>query len=231
MSTLAQTIESCLQKIGSDGFAVTFLDFLETLEVDQIMVFSIKADHARCLMSRHFGQSVLAGQLAAKYLDGWFRQDPLLPELRAVSPGEIRLKRMSGLAGQMSDEYRQIFFDTPGLTGKTTLLCIGQNIRLLVNLYQSRRNAPLVDADIARLVGRLVLMQFDRPAASDVPPPLAALSDRERAVCLGILSGKKAETIAGELGIAPSTAVTYRRRAYQKLGVSSRAGLFSICAR
>jgi hypothetical protein len=40
--------------------------------------------------------------------------------------------------------------------------------------------------------GRLVLMHFDRPTQSDTSPPLATLSAREREVCLGILSGKKA---------------------------------------
>ena len=34
---------------------------------------------------------------------------------------------------------------------------------------------------------------------------------------LGILSGKKAEAIAAEMGLAASTIVTYRRRAYEKL--------------
>ncbi|NRB17468.1 MAG: hypothetical protein HRU33_07820 [Rhodobacteraceae bacterium] len=200
MSVLAQYIEPCLKTLGTDDFAVAFLDFVETLDIDQIMVFSIEGDHARCLMSRHFSRSALAGRLAARYLDGWFRQDPLLPELREVSAGEVRLKRMVDFADRMSEDYRQIFFDAPGLTGKTTLLSAGQSVRLFVNLYQSRSGVPPCDPDTARLAGRLVLMHFDRKIENDMPPPLAALSERERQVCLGILSGKKAETIAGDLG-------------------------------
>jgi len=54
MPGLSQHIENYLRTLGSDDFAVTFLDFIETLDVDQIMVFSIEADLARCFMSRHF---------------------------------------------------------------------------------------------------------------------------------------------------------------------------------
>ncbi|MCY0151317.1 LuxR C-terminal-related transcriptional regulator [Hoeflea alexandrii] len=35
--------------------------------------------------------------------------------------------------------------------------------------------------------------------------------------------------IAGELGLSPATIVTYRRRAYGKLGISSRGDLFALC--
>lgn len=55
------------------------------------------------------------------------------------------------------------------------------------------------------------------------------LSARERAVCLGILAGRKAELIAGDIDVAASTVVTYRKRAYAKLGINSRAALFAIC--
>tara|TARA_B100002051_G_C16730113_1_gene637732 strand:- start:743 stop:919 length:177 start_codon:yes stop_codon:yes gene_type:complete len=56
------------------------------------------------------------------------------------------------------------------------------------------------------------------------------LSDRERAVCLGIPSDRKSEAIAAELGIAPSSVITCRKRADGKLDISCRAGLFAIRA-
>ena len=43
-----------------------------------------------------------------------------------------------------------------------------------------------------------------------------------------MLAGKKAEIIAEEIGIGPSGVVTYRQRAYQKLGISSRGQLLFI---
>ncbi|MBQ0919700.1 LuxR family transcriptional regulator, partial [Hydrogenophaga aromaticivorans] len=49
-----------------------------------------------------------------------------------------------------------------------------------------------------------------------------ALSPRERAVCARIALGLSAEGIAVDLDVAPSTVITLRKRAYQKL---AEAGL------
>ncbi|MYM53807.1 hypothetical protein GR167_00710 [Rhodobacteraceae bacterium GS-10] len=231
MTSLAHHVDTCLARIGTGEFAAAFADFVETMGVDQIMVFAIDGDHARCLLSRHFSHSVLAGKLAASYLDGWFLQDPLLPELRQAAPGTVTLHRLDGIGAEMGDDYRRIFFDEPGLKAKTTLIAAGDRLRLFVSLYQSEGTKAHCDADLARLAGRLALMHFERMSEDGPPPPLAVLSERECAVCLGVLSGQKAEAIAADLGIAASTVVTYRKRAYAKLGITSRAGLFAICAK
>jgi DNA-binding NarL/FixJ family response regulator len=53
------------------------------------------------------------------------------------------------------------------------------------------------------------------------------LTKRERQVTLRILDGKTVEQIAAELGVKSTTITTYRSRAYEKLGISSRRELFS----
>ncbi|GAB2185515.1 helix-turn-helix transcriptional regulator [Roseibium sp. LAB1] len=227
----ASHIEACLADLGTDRFAQAFVAYVETLGVDQIMVFAIDKTQARCLLSWHFSRSALAGKLAETYLDGWFLKDPLLPDLMAAPPQSVTLSRLDEIEGRMSADYRRLFFENPGMLAKTTLLAVGERLRLFVSLYQGDATAPLCDPDLARLAGRLALMHFEKASDTDVPPPLAALSDRERSVCLGILSGRKAEAIAADLDVAPSTVITYRKRAYAKLGVTSRAGLFAICGK
>ncbi len=44
---------------------------------------------------------------------------------------------------------------------------------------------------------------------------------------LRILDGVTAERIAGELGLKPTTVITYHSRAYEKLGIRSRREHFS----
>ncbi len=229
MDSCAHHIDACLASLGTEAFAPAFAELVETLGIDQIMVFTIEGDHARCLLSRHFRRDALAGQLARTYLNGWFRHDPLLPDLLETSPGTVWLRRLDEIEARMSREYRRIFFDVPGLRAKTSLLCAGKKLRMFVNLYQGGDGLVQCDPDLARLSGRLALMHFERISESLTPPPLAVLSERERAVCLGIFSGRKAEMIAADLGVAVSTVVTYRKRAYAKLGVACRAELFAIC--
>lgn len=223
-------IDACLARLGTDAFAPVYADFVETLGIDQIMVFAIEADTARCLLSRHFAHAALAGELAAAYLDDGFLRDPLLPALMEAARGSVHLRRLDDIAPDMDEAYRHRFFDAPGLMAKTTVLAVGETLRLFVSFYAADAVAEVCDPDLARLAGRLALMHFERALDTGIPAPLTVLSDREQAVCLGILSGQKSEAIAADLGVAPSSVITYRKRAYGKLGVTSRAGLFAICA-
>jgi DNA-binding CsgD family transcriptional regulator len=229
MISAAHHIDLCLARLGTEAFAQAFCDFVETLGVDQIMVFSIGENHASCLMSRHFSQTALAGKLASLYLDGWYKQDPLLSKLLAAPSGTIHLRQFNEISDTMEPEYRQIFFDAPGLLAKVTLLCVSGDLRLFVSLYQRDTAVSKPDPTLCRLAGRLALLHFEHQAQSDSPAVLDVLSTRERTVCLGILAGQKAELIAADIGVAPSTVVTYRKRAYSKLGIRSRASLFAIC--
>ncbi|WP_417476160.1 helix-turn-helix transcriptional regulator [Leisingera sp.] len=229
MASCIRHINTCLALLGSGGFASAFSEFMETLGADQVMVFAITERDARCLFSRHYRNAVLAEELSAQYLDGWYLQDPLLPELMQLQPGSVRLQRLEAATGAMGSDYRRIFFDEPGLRAKTTVLAAGERLKLFVSLYQTGGAQPEADAELARIAGRLALMHFERVADSATPPALDALSERERAVCLGILAGQKAEVIAAELEVAPNTVITYRKRAYAKLGINSRAGLFALC--
>ncbi len=223
-------IETCLETMGSDDFPPVFADFVETFGVDQIMIFAIEGDTARCLLSRHFSNAALAGKLAEAYLDHGFLRDPLLPDLRNAAEGSIALRRFDEIAADMDEDYRQRFFSVPGLMAKTTIVAAGKALRLFVSFYAADANGDACDPDQARLAGRLALMHFERALDSGIPAPLAVLSHRERAVCLGILSGHKSEAIAADLKVAPSSVITYRKRAYGKLGITSRASLFAICS-
>ncbi|MGD9862333.1 MAG: LuxR C-terminal-related transcriptional regulator [Pseudodonghicola sp.] len=225
---LLAEIDGCLALSGQDGWAVPFLQLVETAGAAQVMVFSYDADHAACLLSRNFRARALGGRLAEDYLDGWFRQDPLYARVLAMSPGGLEVVAGAGRGDSVSEDYRDRFFDRPGLSDKTAILAAGERLRLAVNVYWAEGAAGPQPA-LFPLLGRLALIHFGTRLGSGAPPALAVLSERERAVCLGILAGRKAEQIAADLGVAPSSVVTYRRRAYEKLGIASRGALFAIC--
>ncbi len=222
-------LDACLGSLAGDGFVPPFLDLLRELGSDQVMIFAYAEDRASCLLSWNFTQSQLGSRLAADYLDGWYRDDPLWPRVLAASPGTVEPCRLEDVLPLMSEAYRQRFFTRPGIERKDAVLAVGEGRRLILNLYCNDVRKPAPPPAALRFAGRLALLHFEIAGSASGPPTLAALSDREREVCLGVLSGKKTETIAGEIGVAPSTVTTYRRRAYEKLGISSRAALFAIC--
>ena len=60
---------------------------------------------------------------------------------------------------------------------------------------------------------------------------LSRLTGREKEVCVGILSGSSSEAISIDLGISLQSTFTYRKRAYEKLGICSQNELFGIVLR
>lgn len=78
-------------------------------------------------------------------------------------------------------------------------------------------------------------LTFDEPSA--LPTQLAAqrlhrlcpeLTERELAVCERLLRGWTFDGIAADLGVSPSTAKTYRNRAFGRLGIHHRNALFAL---
>lgn len=86
-------------------------------------------------------------------------------------------------------------------------------------LRQVHRNALRLRGQEASRTARVAA------AAEALKEKAPQLSPREREVCARIAWGMSADGIAAELDIAPSTVVTLRKRAYQKLGIHSRLEL------
>lgn len=217
-------INACLVAIGTPDFAAPVIALAQQTGARQVMVFDLAGGVAHCLLSQNYRRVGVGETLAALYLEGWFRQDPLLPALMALQPGERALHHVD--ATTTKGDYRRLFYDEPGLAGKTAVLAAGVRRRLIVNFYH---DAQPIDAGLAELTAHLVALHFEGAADAGFPPALAGLSERERAVCQGILAGQKAEAIAYDLGISPETVATYRKRAYDKLGIASRGALFALC--
>lgn len=230
-ATLLRFVESCLALTGDDDWTVPFTTLAEATGAVQLMVFSYATARADCLLSRNFREDAVGSRLAERYLKGWYREDPLLQSVLTAPAPSLEVIDRPDLTGDMPDRYRAEFFTDSALRGKTAVLAVGRRLRLIVNLYWPADPGPRPDhtSDLCPLLGRLALLHFESRPEHALPAPLAVLSDRERAVCRGILAGKKAEQIAGTLDIAPSSVATYRARAYQKLGISSRGALFALC--
>jgi DNA-binding CsgD family transcriptional regulator len=97
----------------------------------------------------------------------------------------------------------------------------------LLRLAQLIAMSALRHSQLASLVDNTP----DNPLSSGLDNLCSRLTQRERQVILRILDGVTMEQIAEDLGLKPSTVVTYRSRGYEKLGVSSRRELFSTVLR
>jgi DNA-binding CsgD family transcriptional regulator len=217
--------------LGTPDFTEPFMSVVQLTGASQVTAFAYHPDKVECLVSRNFQSDDEGGILAAAYLDGGFRDDPLYRRAIAMDPGECIVERLEDLLPRISSRYLAMFFGSAGFRTKIATMVAQDSLRMVANLYfREPTSEPFGGMqELNRLIGRTLATHFLRLNPPDFPFPLAVLSERERQVCLGMLAGKKAEIIAEEVGVGLSSVVTYRQRAYHKLGISSRGELFAIC--
>ncbi|MBR9830288.1 MAG: LuxR family transcriptional regulator, partial [Oceanospirillales bacterium] len=151
------------------------------------------------------------------------------------APGNVEVVRFNSVSGNMGLHYRKEFFETPGFTDKISILRGTEQGNYYINLYRRdpgfdpRFDDVTFSRSVCALISILVSKHFELNQRLRLEGPLAFLSEREQQVCRAVLRGKKNEVIAAELDIAVSSIITYRKRAYEKLGISSRAQLFALC--
>ena len=233
---LIDAISDCVPTIGTGEFTERFMHIITLTGAGQATAFAYETAKASCLLSRNFLMEEKSGTLAAIYVDGWFRDDPLFARAMAMEKSECIVSHLEDLLPYINSQYFTVFFGEAGWRTKTAILIVQDSLRMVLNLYfvgeafqRSYQPLDCIPAGLYRLIGRMLATHFLRLNTLGFPLPLTVLSERERQVCIGMLAGKKAEMIADEIGIGPSSVVTYRQRAYQKLGISSRGQLFSIC--
>ncbi|MDB5935280.1 MAG: LuxR family transcriptional regulator [Massilia sp.] len=142
--------------------------------------------------------------------------------------------------------YRAACYSDPNVCDRLSLLLQpADHIWLSVNLYRDRQYAnfqpqeiALVEA-LAPLIGHAAKHHYALHGQRQLGIPqlmlarlrsvCPSLAKRELDVVRGVLEGYSAAEIGDILGIKPASVVTYQKRAYQRLGISSQRQLFALC--
>jgi DNA-binding CsgD family transcriptional regulator len=179
-----------------------------------------------------------AAERTEAYARRFHRSDPAVAARLATEPGSGFLARVPAAAIALGD-YRKLCFERPRFVEK---ICFGwrkPDHSLVVTFYQRHDGA---EPDLAQLgaLAQIAITGLTRLAAkpADGAPLVeeverrlaevhAVLTAREREVCARTLAGRTAREIGAELGLGLGTVLTYRQRAYQKLGVSKSNDLLA----
>ncbi len=244
--TLVPAMAACVDAMGSEGFDEALLELLRrAVRIEQCMIFAYdSSDEIDCLLAANERQPRVAGRLAQLYAGGLFRQDPNYQRLRQLidDQGKLADAELTTMQAEaMSPAYQSHLFAFPDLVDKVSLTIPGQDSIYYLNLYCGVAAGPFTEENLAcldslaPLLASLIRRHYgstrslsQRPSAEEAAV-LAPLSERERQLCLYLLRGHTLKTAAAELDIALSTAETYRKRAYAKLGVPSKARLVALC--
>jgi len=236
---------------------IDFLD--PVVPVDHCAVFSIddrgNVGHVFTVGKMDQAQS---DQLASDYISSFYNQDPTVRDLISGVEEYSRKVLSAGLDNFKADydpAYQDRFFDQTNLIDKAASIGRARGAVLYCNFYRMKESGPyseddwqvlqsLLPALTALIVSHYNLCVAEGPepkeSSGDVTDlvqdilarndaPFDALTSRERQVCEGILLGYTSEALGLDLNIAPSSVATYRKRAYEKLGITSQNELFRLC--
>lgn len=213
---------------GSDTFAPLLLDTANFIAgVDEIFAYRATANGTPdALLSVSKLDSAAAR--AENYVREFFRFDPITT-VRTRGPAESFIASVRA-AEVPQPRYRALCFDGPRFAGK---LCFGwrdQTSCIVLSFYRSDSTALADEAGLLPLanVALSILAKEGQPflpLVDRIEHKLALrfpqLTARERQVCARTIAGWSAEQSAANLGIRPGTVITYRQRAYQRLGFRS----------
>lgn len=230
-------VSDCLAAVGSTDFNRCFIALASgPMAADQCTIFSYRPEQTRCYLSYDSRPSGRLRLLAEDYVLRGHAQDPVRPRLLRKSQADgIVIAPLSDLSQQMSAGYRQEFYDTPGIVDKIAVMAKQGSHCLCLNFYRWQESGPYSpDAiqhakDLLTIAGRLALLHYASSQDETLENPLLTLSEREREVCHLILKGLSTDAIAYEMDVSPHTIATYRKRAYEKLSINSKAALFALC--
>ncbi|MGJ4928728.1 helix-turn-helix transcriptional regulator [Bradyrhizobium sp. HKCCYLS2038] len=241
-------VSAMVLAIGKPSFPHVLIDTLRAVaDVGHCMVFTFEDQRsARCLLST--GNIPIGPDLGAAYSEHFHTADPNR-EVIFRERAESRHILLPHFARRMYPKgYRKLFFEDSEIVDKAaTAIWVGDHCTY-VNFYRTVAQGGFTPGQrqritaVAPVVAAIVARHCQEQTAATDPAdklallfvaggPLSVLTAREKDVCRRILEGFSSEAIAGDLGIALNSVFTYRKRAYEKLGIASQNELFAIALR
>jgi DNA-binding CsgD family transcriptional regulator len=228
-------LESLIDAAGTPRMGASVLDIAaRKAGIDEVFAYCGGATaHPMLLASSGTGGASSARALA--YTNQFHSFDPVVKMVAANADREGTLVRRVAASEIRQSDYRQQCFEKPLFSEKWSFARWRGDRFYVLSFYrrsdrgQADGEALATLADMAlpvlRKHGELIAPEVEAPLLDRLLEGLQthypALTERERAVCARTLAGMTAEAIALDLGVKPSTVLTYRRRAYERFGISS----------
>lgn len=210
-------------------------------DIDEIFGFQVvgQEDPVALVTAGRTGSSQAR---AALYSSGFHEADPFMTSLQNVKAGQTRFYLT--LATDIPyGNYRTECFERPQLGQKLSFVRCWADRRIAINFYRHGCRAPdtkivesltsLAEIALPMLRRHHDLRQddahlpFKERLQRRIGSAYPILTTREREVSARTLLGMTAEAIAIDLRIKRSSVLTYRTRAYERLGISSANQLLS----
>lgn len=245
-------LAALMEEVGEPGFPETFLTVLRRIAgTDFCSAFQAEEDGSLTYLFACGYHSQIPGfaeRASLDYARRYWQRDRVTRQMLASGAvnGKVQVIRQAW-NGIRDPEYRRDCYERAHVLERLTIYH-SEETRIFASLYRTRDSGPFPLVAVERLeavapllmamVVKHVRLQA-RPQTAPLHPPQQeiagrllqagyALSGREAEVSAGLLLGRTHREISEKVGLALSSIVTYRQRAYRKLGVSDRRGLEAL---
>jgi DNA-binding CsgD family transcriptional regulator len=240
---IGASYEKLLAAIGTQEFGATVRDQVLSMTAGARRVYLFEATSRESTTLQYSFCEPEVADLFPTYTRWYLRSDPLGDAFDATPrPNDVALLRVRP-RDIVTPSFRRAFFDAPGIVERISVIQRGTDAWRGINIARHASDGRCSDDELRSLIGLacLVLPMLPlnrRRSAPAAPLPIAELekrfgercarlTKRERQVCARAASGMSVDATALDLGIGRTSVLTYRRRAYQRLGVASP---FALCA-
>lgn len=246
-------IATAVDAIGTTRFEealMAAINFLLPVDYCTLNSYSAKDGMSSIVVASRTNMAT-ARSLTRSYVAEFYRHDPNFPDLdRYVKTSRV-IVRAHDPRRISSRKYIDRFYTKVDLVDKIALIWYADFKSYNLNLYRTSKSGRYateekllvtdwseVIASIARQHCQHFLVQKDLSSGNMLAfierlanAARTPLTRRELDVCSRIALGYQMQAIAADLGIGFESAVTYRKGAYRKLGISSQNELFGLCLR
>lgn len=236
--------DKLLAAIGTQDFGATVRDSVLAMTAGARRVYLFEATSRENTTLQYSFCEPAVAELFPAYTRWYLRHDPVGDAFDATPHhSDVALQRVrpSDIA---TPSFRRTFFDDAGIVERVSVIQRGQDAWRGINIARHASDGPFSDEEIGSLIGlaclALPMLPLNRrpKAAARVltiaeleqrfGDRCARLTQRERQVCARAASGMSVEATAVDLGLAKTSVLTYRQRAYQRLAVTSPVALRAL---
>jgi len=236
--------DKLLAAIGTQEFGATVRDSVLSMTAGARRVYLFEATSRESSTLQYSFCEPGVAELFPAYTRWYLRRDPVGDAFDATPHHcDVALQRVrpSDIA---TPSFRRVFFDDAGIVERISVIQRGQDAWRGINIARHASDGRCSDEEIGALIGlaclvlpMLPLNRRRNAAAQSLTiteleerfgTRCARLTQRERQVCARAASGMSVAETALGLGIAKTSVLTYRQRAYQRLGVTSPIALCAL---
>jgi DNA-binding CsgD family transcriptional regulator len=238
--------ERMLRAIGTEEFGPTVRDSVLAVIGGARRIYLFEATGREIPALQYFCGEPGLVDLFPAYRKSYLRLDPVSEAYRAAPHVDNVVMQRVRPSHIDSAGFRRQVFEDAGIVERISVIQRGADSWRVMSVARHASHGCFSDIEIGSLIGmaglvlpmlpmnrnprrefrRLTLCQMEQRFAtrfSELPP-------REREVCARAAAGMGVDATARDLGIAPSSVLTYRRRAYQRLEVKSPIELCALVA-